>query len=88
MSEYIFKTNLPIRACRECPMAKWVRYGTKCRLREDAEAKYGTCPLVEVPPHARLINADNVSSEDIEFCSTIYRYFITTNSPTIIEAST
>ena len=38
-------------------------------------------------PHGRLIDADNVSSQDIEFCSTNDRHFVVIHSPTIIEAS-
>lgn len=58
MSEYMFKTDREIMTCQECPIVKKYRLGTICPLREGAERRYGTCPLVEVPPHGRLGDLD------------------------------
>ena len=43
------------------------------------------CPLIEVPPHGRLIDADaledSLGIEDVD----IYAYHIINDSPTVIE---
>ena len=61
MSEYLFKIDKEIMICQECPIVKRHRSGTICPLREGAERKHGTCPLVEVPTHGRLIDANKLS---------------------------
>lgn len=97
MSEYLFKTDREIMTCRDCPMVK----KNGCPLKEWAERRYGTCPIVEVPPHGRLIDADcfltetkdvrlerpikNNGTEIIEL-GELFAEFIN-NAPTIIEAS-
>lgn len=73
MKEYLFKTDKEIMTCQECPIVKRHGLGTTCPLREGAERKYGTCPLVEVPPHGRLGDLDkaiNIIREASEFQKT------------------
>ena len=56
MREYLFKTDREIMTCRDCPMVKKNRLSTTCPLKEGAERRCGTCPLVEVPTHDDLIS--------------------------------
>lgn len=59
MSEYLFKTDREIMICRDCPMVK----KNGCPLKERAERRYGTCPLVEIPTHGELKNATHIINE-------------------------
>ena len=53
---------------------------------ETIDGRHKDCPLVEVSPHGRLIDADaledSLGIEDID----IYAYHIINDAPTIIEA--
>ena len=55
----------------------------------DNEKKEDDCPLIEVPPHGRLIDADAISEDDRQ----VYGFYnsydlqqLLDNCPTIIEA--
>ena len=63
---YIHNMKLP-KSCEECPCSYWTEgaHHDYCQaLGYDSEIKYGSerkldnCPLVPVPPHGRLIDAD------------------------------
>ena len=55
-----------------------------CKQRIYMEQRPKGCPLVEIPPHGRLIDADKLVRD------TIYNKYITetilSNAPTVIEA--
>lgn len=58
MSEYVFRTDKPIKYCYECPINN--SENGRCEL---GVATYGLdvpkhCPLKELPPHGKLIDAD------------------------------
>ena len=71
MSEYIFRTNKSIKCCGECPAIKSPAgftgntYFDGCHLDENlevmAEERHENCPLVELPEHGRLIDADRLT---------------------------
>ena len=74
-----------------------VCYAVKGRMLikpTEADLRHGMCPLVEVPPHGRLIDADALKSKfrhsegesdtDSAWISTIRRFI--TQADTIIEA--
>ena len=45
------------------------------------------CPLVEIPPHGRLIDADTLNYSNTDYCGNHFVYMVDIeDSPTIIEA--
>jgi len=70
MSVLIEGVEMPKYGCRDCIFVNFKWYGDVCPIlkKEVTEniARCGfhpDCPLVEVPPHGRLIDADAVSLE-------------------------
>jgi len=45
MSEYVFKTDNPIKTCSECDY----RCGLNIIARKDQDGRHENCPLVELP---------------------------------------
>jgi len=45
MSEYVFKTDSPIKTCSECDY----RCGLNIIARKDQDSRHENCPLVELP---------------------------------------
>ena len=104
MKEYIFKTNA-ITRCFECPF----RDGLYCLACDDkpinkyrgVKTRESFCPLVELPPHGRLGDLDNVRKAIEDGIEAMARSGITVdgghlwrilndaldNAPTIVEAS-
>lgn len=94
MSVLIKGMKMP-KTCNECDFCHWsnIHQTGICDRCDDEPvcADYGTdykktrarfCPLVEIPPHVRLIGADlGISDEDI-----YVKYTIEEDAPTVIEA--
>ena len=78
MSVIVKGMEMPER-CGQC----FLRVGN-CEQRIYMEQRPKGCPLVEIPPHGRLIDADKLVRD------TIYNKYITetilSNAPTVIEA--
>ena len=93
---YIVPRNKPDR-CTNCTFMDKITYDCKLMYGNDYpdfEAQYNNCPLIELPPHGRLIDADELKSKfrhgngdddaDSAWISTIRRFI--TQADTIIEA--
>ena len=93
---YIIPRDIP-KGCEHCPF----NGHTKCRIMPIGFDEYPLvgrrpdwCPLIEIPPHGRLIDADELKSKfrhgngdddaDSAWISTIRRFI--TQADTIIEA--
>lgn len=50
MSEYVFRTDSPIRSCSECDY----RCGLNIIARQNPEGRHEHCPLLELPQHGDL----------------------------------
>lgn len=54
---YIKGMEMP-ESCAECLNIGW-QYVFECNLNDvESGARLGSCPLIPVPPHGRLIDAD------------------------------
>lgn len=75
MSDLLIKGVKMPQGCRQCYFKEWTnsRAGWFCPLRHKflsmrviiQDKRYDDCPLVEIPSHGRLIDADNLI-EDIK----------------------
>ena len=96
MSEYVFRTDEPIKSCSECDY----RCGLNIIARQDLDARHEHCPLVELPPHGRLVDADKIKKKVELFTITraddylkvvvngnIIVEKILDDAPTVLEAS-
>lgn len=91
MSEYVFRTDKPIKSCSECDY----RCGLNIIARQDLDARHEHCPLVELPPHRALKDEMYVLNEidrqfgENEKTSDIAQDIqgIIMSAPTILEAS-
>ena len=96
MSEYIFRTENPIKDCSICPFVKTAI----CPSKDDGYIpfgyKRGDCPVNEVPTHGQLKDVDEMFSVLERACctdslaDTIAREILKgliKNVPTVIEAS-
>lgn len=63
MGIYIKGVDMPL-ACAPCPVKYWCGLWSKVTL--PAHIRHPDCPLVEVPEHGRLVNADKLE-EEIDF---------------------
>ena len=106
MTEYTFKINGKIKACYSdtysedgfCPFhCLNIRDGSHhCTLKDEVSCTKSKrpvgCPLVEVPTHGRLVDADFLSKYAVEVVRGDGTVFIPKSeldsAPTIIEAST
>ena len=83
MSVLVHGMEMP-RSCGDCPLT-WVddEYDKRCCItdkvvlgtigrQDNANCTDCDCPLIEVPPHGRLIDADALNTYDVspiyEFC--------------------
>ena len=66
MSVLVKGMKMPI--CRTCPVCDEKLFGNYCRITEEIVSfgleKGEKCPLIELPPHGRLIDADALE----DFC--------------------
>jgi hypothetical protein len=93
MSVLVKGMKMP-NGCKECHFRLSTGLGDACALlRKNISATverggfHSDCPLIELPPHGRLIDADALLSSDLggePFKSVIRRVLMQT--PTIIEA--
>ena len=92
MSILIRGMEMP-KNCKTCPFSDheaWCLIPGDWRERyycpDDERSEY--CPLIELPPHGRLIDADKLASETFYGATSApyitYRKFV--NAPTVIEA--
>lgn len=88
MSILIRGMEMP-NSCRDC-MLEQPYDGYNCGINGKSynwgiEGRPSDCPMVEVPPHGRLIDADaleySLGIEDRD----IYAYHIINDAPTVIE---
>ena len=88
MGVYIPNIEMP-KSCTDCRYdgcALWIHYEERCKKR------HPNCPLVEVLPHGRLIDADTAYNQflnlmDIQGAINPCQLgTILTNAPTIIES--
>jgi len=90
MSILIKGMEMPKR-CLDCPFLI-TRDNDDCILQSDeANAKFeswddmkASCPLIELPPHGRLIDADAIQDYNVETFG--QRLLIIDTAPTVIEA--
>lgn len=92
MSEYVFKTDRPIKNCYDCEFMQDGFCHVLCSsLRSDQLASKSCCPLVELPPHGDLIDRSEliiVGITDYAFeRHTVVEYEDVQNAPTVLEAS-
>ena len=100
MSVIVKNMEMP-KNCRTCPMLfdghsyRWCNItGESLGIEETDNGRDEYCPLIELPPHGRLIDADELKSKfrhgngdddaDSAWISTIRRFI--TQAETIIEA--
>lgn len=103
MSVLVKDMTMP-RDCPMCPMAHWNAFnmisgcevvpGKKYAIRDpeyaNSDHRPDWCPLVDVPPHGRLIDADAIPYNKIMLDGDDFYYGVTMpyidRMPTIIEA--
>ena len=78
----------PPKSCYTCSWYNKVQCPVndgKCYYRT---TRHPSCPLIELPPHGRLIDADKLANETFYGATSApyitYRKFV--NAPTVIEA--
>ena len=81
MSILVKGVQMPTR-CEDCPVCHYMERGTitvcGCKATMmirpiDCNSKPYWCPLVEVPPHGRLIDADALISDIKRQCREVFR---------------
>lgn len=65
----------------ECPITEKIVH----KYVEERKGKPSDCPLIEIPPHGRLIDADELEGE-FEYCSEEDRLGRLLDAPTVIES--
>ena len=95
MSVIVKNMKMP-KNCGECPFifSSWgIEY--YCHLAESSTSaeyvgreKMTNCPLIELPPHGRLIDADKLANETFYGATSApyITYWKFVNAPTVIEA--
>ena len=91
MSVLVKNMQMP-KSCGCCPMCYCDHYGyVMCALISEEvnlKTRFPDCPLVEIPPHGRLIDADELANKT--FYNPISAPYITyrtfCDAPTVIEA--
>lgn len=80
MSEYVFKTDEPIKGCAKCPMrhrqgSAWCQYLMKWTPTNEETERREDCHLVELLPHGNLKDTDFIIEKltDKIYDSNIYR---------------
>ena len=74
-------------SCVGCKLVQRYRYSDECqylhkKIAHNGRLKY--CPLVEVPKHGRLVEADKLQAK---FFPDEEAYKIIENEPTVLEAN-
>ena len=64
-------------------ICKQLLHGVVQAMREGK--RHENCPLIEVPPHGRLIDADALEDELGQFCDDNWVYNTLHHTPTILE---
>lgn len=94
MSVLIKGANIPVMGCLYCQL----RNGDNCvasdildvseQVYKSTKERHPDCPLVEIPaPHGRLIDADELKKDRINYGTTDVVLMVDIeNAPTIIEA--
>jgi len=77
MAEILIKNMEMPKHLKECPMRNTCPLMMGCMLIEKGEIIHPDCPLVELPPHGRLIDADELP---VSYPSVV-------NAQTVIPAS-
>lgn len=97
MSILINGIDMPKACVNECPLAGWACLLWKELGKDATERRHENCPIVEIPPHGSLIDADALienwwkepqdwmDKDQVLFHITGIRAEIS-NAPTIIEA--
>lgn len=83
MSVLIKGMEMP-ESCSGCA----IRYEMFCPIRHRFIADEGrrkNCPLIPIPPHGRLIDADALEDELGQFCDDNWVYNTLHHAPTIID---
>ena len=93
MSIVIKGMEMPI--CRTCPVCDEKLFGNYCRITEEI-VSFGfergeKCPLIELPPHGRLIDADALlkpKNQHVDVLADEWYVTVRTieSAPTILEA--
>ena len=90
MGVYIKGMEMPT-SCGVCPLMRTVEYEEICPLLGQYACRYDRnedCPLVPVPPHGRLVDADALGyfPYNMDFCDGGEADEWVQNAPTIIPA--
>lgn len=95
MGIYIKKMEMP-ESCYYCPFADGVwQKDKRCLINgkemprdgRDVQQNHINCPLVPVPPHGRLIDADALDSSETDYLGNHFVYLVDIDdAPTIIPA--
>ena len=99
MSVLIKGAEVP-KSCAECDFIEYDdEYEYECwcpitrsNVEEYTAEKPASCPLVEIPPHGRLIDADKLKNDTYEncrYCTLLHQEEvrdIIDNAPTVIES--
>lgn len=97
MSEYVFKTDRPIKNCYDCEFMQDGFCHVLCSsLRSDQLASKSCCPLKELPEHGRLgditqfvediVNSKTLKNEFIPYQLTLLRQ-LAKNASAVFEFS-
>lgn len=85
-----FIVNDPMpKTCTECDY----RCGLNIIARQNQEGRHEHCPLIELPPHGQLIDADALQRRIVELVKNGYVFDevgcsgLIESAPTILEAS-
>ena len=95
MSVIVKNMEMP-KNCQECPFihSSW-GFDFYCGLAKDYQDfaftnshRMPSCPLIELPPHGRLIDADKLANETFYGATSApyITYWKFVNAPTVIEA--
>lgn len=104
MSDILIKNMEMPKCCGECPMSQLIndnQYAYCHLLSKGTKVGYmlKACPLVELSPHGRLVDADKLRGEtnylictdceveSCEDCDVEWCKNIIENAPTVLEAS-
>ncbi len=79
MSVIVKNMEMP-KNCTGCPICCGLPY-----QHRDDKGRRPDCPLVELPPHGRLIDADAIQDYNVETFG--QRLLIIDTAPTVIEGS-
>ena len=92
MSDLLIRGVEMPKTCGKCPACQFGKFSTEphCFITDESiffdvtKKRAGNCPLVNISPHGRLIDADNLK-DNINICFFPVIGDIIDNAPTIIE---